>query len=161
MSARDKIMPCLWFDRQAEEAAKFYVSVFENGRILDISHYDKGMHMPEGTVLTVIFEIAGRTIQALNGGPSFAFSEAVSLSIDCASQAEIDDLWRKLTADGGSEGPCGWLKDKYGLSWQLVPSRLWQLVKDPDPAKTQRMWHALLQMKKLDIAKLEAAHVGE
>ncbi len=160
MGSRDKITPCLWFDGQAEEAVNFYISVFGDGRIVELSRYGKGMHMPEGTVLTVLFEIAGRQFLALNGGPHFKFTEAISLSVDCTSQAEIDRLWEKLTADGGVESQCGWLKDKYGLSWQIVPSRLVALMTHPDKAKSTRMMQALMGMKKLDIAKLEAAHAG-
>lgn len=160
MSSRDKIKPCLWFDGQAEEAANFYVSVFGDGRILDVSHYGKGMHMPEGTALMVEFEIAGRQYQALNGGPHFKFTEAISLSVSCDSQGELDAIWDKLTADGGSPSQCGWLRDKYGLSWQIVPSRLAKLMEDPDKAKVGRMLQALMQMNKLDVAKLEAAHAG-
>lgn len=160
MTAREKITPCLWFDTQAEEAANFYITVFGTGRILDVSRYGKNMHMPEGTALMVMFEIAGRRFQALNGGPHFKFTEAISLSVACDSQGEVDQLWEKLTTNGGAESQCGWLKDKYGLSWQIVPSRLATLMEDPDKAKVGRMMQALMQMKKLDIARLEAAHAG-
>ena len=159
MSARDKITPCLWFDDQAEEAINFYISVFGDGRILGVSRYGKDQPGKEGSVLMAQFEIAGRRFQALNGGPHFKFTEAISLSVDCKSQAEVDALWDKLS-EGGATSQCGWLKDKYGLSWQIVPARLAELMKDPDPAKTGRMMQALLKMTKLDIAKLEAAHAG-
>jgi len=154
----DKIVPCLWFDNQAEEAARYYVSIFNNSRIKKISHYGKegfdvhGQH--EGTVLTVDFEINGNPFTALNGGPIFKFNEAVSFQVYCDTQKEIDDYWDKLTGDG-EEGQCGWLKDKYGVSWQIVPAVLPQLI--TDPSKSERVMKALLQMKKLNIETLIAA----
>ncbi len=159
MTVSEKITPCLWFNREAEEAAKFYISVF-GGRILAVSHYGKNMPMPERTAMLVEFELAGRAMQALNGGPHFHFTEAISLSIACESQAEVDKLWSVLTADGGKDSQCGWVKDKYGLSWQIVPRRLIELQMSSDKAKVGRMMAAMMQMRKLDIAKLEAAYNG-
>lgn len=159
MSTRDKIMPCLWFDTEAKDAADYYVSVF-GGRILSVSHYSKKMMKPEGEVLLVEFEIAGRQVQALNGGPQFKFTEAISLSVTCETQAEVDKMWARLVADGGSEVACGWLKDKYGLSWQIVPARMVELMKSTDKEKVERLLQAMMQMVKLDVAKLEAAFAG-
>ncbi|MGO4690671.1 VOC family protein [Glaciibacter sp. 2TAF33] len=153
-----KITPCLWFDSQAEEAAKFYVSVFKNSKILDVSRYGEGGPMPAGTVLVVNFELDGVRMQALNGGPAFNFTEAISLSVDTPTQEEVDRLWETLTADGGEEGQCGWLKDKYGLSWQIVPSVMAELLADPDPVKAANTMQAMMPMRKLDIAALQAAH---
>ena len=155
-----KITPCLWFDTQAEEAANFYVSVFKNSKILDVSRYGEGGPMPAGTVLVVNFELDGVRMQALNGGPAFAFTEAISLSVDVPTQDEVDSLWDTLTADGGQEGQCGWLKDKYGVSWQIVPSVMAGLLADPDPAKAAATMQAMMPMRKLDIAELQAAHDG-
>jgi predicted 3-demethylubiquinone-9 3-methyltransferase (glyoxalase superfamily) len=152
--------PCLWFDRNAEEAAAFYVSVFPNSRILTTTHYGEGMPLPAGTVLTIHFELDGREFMALNGGPLFSFSPAVSLAIPCETQAEVDHYWEKLTA-GGAEDRCGWLKDRFGLSWQVVPTFLEAMFGGPDPAATARMNQALLTMKKLDLAALERAYRGE
>ena len=151
-----KINPCLWFDAQAEEAADFYVSVFENSRILDVARYGKAGPGAEGTVMTVPFELDGQRFVALNGGPEFTFSEAISFQVDCRSQAEVDRYWDQLS-EGGEEGPCGWLKDKYGVSWQIVPSVLPELIADPDPEKSQRAVTAMLGMKKLDIETLQRA----
>jgi predicted 3-demethylubiquinone-9 3-methyltransferase (glyoxalase superfamily) len=159
MPSHHKITPCLWFDRQALEAAEFYVSLFPDSRILDVSHYGEGMPMPAGTPLVVNFQLEGRDFMALNGGPDFKFSEAVSFYVHCTTQAEVDALWVKLT-DGGEESVCGWLKDKYGLSWQIIPDVLGELMSDPDPAKAQRVTQAMLQMRKIDIAALERAHQG-
>ncbi len=154
----DKIVPCLWFDNQAEDAARYYVSIFSNSRVNRISYYGKegfDIHgQKEGTVLTVDFEINGNPFVALNGGPIFKFTEAVSFQVFCDTQKEIDDYWAKLTSEG-EEGQCGWLKDKYGLSWQIVPSVLPQLMSDP--ARSERVMKAFLQMKKFDIGKLMAA----
>lgn len=152
-----KISPMLWFDDQAEEAAEFYVSVFPNSELLDVTHYGEGAPKPAGTVLTVSFRLAGEEFTALNGGPEFKFNEAVSFVVDCASQAEVDAYWDKLTADGGEPGPCGWLKDKYGLSWQVVPQRLMELLEDKDKAKANRAMQAMLKMGKIDIAEIERA----
>lgn len=154
------IRPCLWFDNQAEEAANFYVSLFENSRIIDISRYGEGAPFPAGTALTVLFEIDGMRVQALNGGPAFAFTEAVSLAVDARTQADIDRLWDALTAEGGAPGQCGWLTDRYGLSWQIVPPRLGELLADPDRERADRVMQAMLQMTKLDIGVLETAHSG-
>ncbi|MGH8540309.1 MAG: VOC family protein [Stenotrophobium sp.] len=152
-----KITPLLWFDTQAEEAAKFYTSVFKNSKIVSVSHYGDGMPMPKGTVLTVAFEIEGQKFTALNAGPQFKFTEAVSFVVDCETQAEVDYYWDKLTADGGKPWQCGWLKDKYGLSWQIVPAILPKLASG-DPARSGRVMQAMMQMVKLDIKKLEEAY---
>ncbi|MBT2507865.1 VOC family protein [Streptomyces sp. ISL-98] len=152
-----KINTFLWFDDQAEEAAEFYTSVFGNSRVLDVQHYgDTGPGKP-GSVMLVTFELEGQSFMALNGGPEFPFTEAVSLYVDCVSQEEVDDLWAKLTAGGGSEGSCGWLKDKYGLSWQIVPRALTELLRDPDSEKAGRAMQAMLGMKKIDIPALRHA----
>lgn len=154
-----KITPCLWFDTQAEEAARFYTSIFANSRILDISRYGEAGPGPEGQVLTVSFELDGQPFTALNGGPLFTFSEAVSFQIDCASQEDVDRFWNALSA-GGEEGQCGWLKDKYGVSWQVVPSVMPALLGGADAEKSQRAMKAMLQMNKLDIAALQSAYDG-
>ncbi|MYV56432.1 VOC family protein [Streptomyces sp. SID3212] len=151
-----RITPNLWFDTQAEEAAEFYVSVFPNSKIKNISYYGEAGPGEAGTVLTVEFVLDGQDYLAINGGPQFTFDEAVSFAIDCADQAEIDYYWDKLS-DGGEEGPCGWLKDRYGLSWQVVPAAMAELMSDPDQARTQRAMKAMFGMKKLDIAALYAA----
>ncbi len=150
------ITPCLWFDAQVEEAADFYVSVFKISRILDVARYGKAGPGAEGTVMTVSFELNGQRFVALNGGPKFTFSEAISFQVDCRSQAEDDRFWEQLS-EGGEEGPCGWLKDKYGVSWQIVPSVLPELIGDADPEKSQRAMAAMLGMKKLDIDALQRA----
>ncbi|MFD9902969.1 VOC family protein [Streptomyces sp. NPDC059063] len=152
-----RITPNLWFDTQSLEAAEFYVSVFPNSKVTNVSYYGEGAPRPAGTVLTVDFELDGQPYTAINGGPEFTFDEAISLSIACADQDEVDHYWSKLTADGGAEGQCGWLKDKYGLSWQVVPDGLGALIADPDPARAQRAMQAMLTMQKLDIAALRAA----
>jgi predicted 3-demethylubiquinone-9 3-methyltransferase (glyoxalase superfamily) len=151
-----KITPCLWFDTQGEEAAEFYTSIFENSRIRDIARYGEAGPRPAGTVMTVSFELDGQPFIALNGGPDFAFNEAVGFQIDCKSQQEVDEYWSRL-GEGGEEGPCGWLKDRYGVSWQVVPNRLTELLDDPDRETSQRVMSAMLQMKKIDIAALEDA----
>jgi predicted 3-demethylubiquinone-9 3-methyltransferase (glyoxalase superfamily) len=151
-----KITPCLWFDTQAEEAASFYTSVFKNSRILDVSRYGKAGPRPEGTVMTVAFELDGQEFVALNGGPEFTFNEAVSFQVNCETQEEVDEFWDTLSA-GGEEGPCGWLKDRYGLSWQIVPTALNELLSDPDPEKAQKAMKAMLEMRKIDIAALKRA----
>jgi predicted 3-demethylubiquinone-9 3-methyltransferase (glyoxalase superfamily) len=155
-----KISPMLWFDDEAEDAAKSYVSIFPNSEILSVTHYGEGAPRPAGTVLTVSFRLDGEEFTALNGGPEFKFNEAVSFVIDCASQAEVDAYWDKLTADGGEPGPCGWLKDKYGLSWQVVPRRLMELMEDKDQDKANRVMQAMLKMGKIDVAELERAAAG-
>ncbi|MFK4069769.1 VOC family protein [Streptomyces sp. NPDC029674] len=151
-----RITPNLWFDQQSEEAAKFYVSVFPNSGISNISYYGEAGPRPAGTVLTVEFSLDGQPYTAINGGPEFTFDEAVSFQIDCADQAEVDYYWTKLS-EGGQEGPCGWLKDKYGLSWQVVPAALGELLSDPDAERAQRAMRAMLGMGKLDVAALHAA----
>ena len=156
MATSNKITPCLWFDTEAEEAATFYTSIFENSRILHVSHYGSAGPRPEGMVMTVSFELDGLEFIALNGGPEFTFDEAISFQVNCESQEEVDELWTKLS-DGGAEGPCGWLKDKFGVSWQIVPTVLDELIRDPDPEKSQRVMKAMLGMGKLDIAELERA----
>jgi predicted 3-demethylubiquinone-9 3-methyltransferase (glyoxalase superfamily) len=155
-----KITPFLWFDAQAEDAARFYVSVFRNSKIGAIARYGDAGPGPKGQVMTIGFELDGVQFTALNGGPQFKFTEAISLQVDCADQAEIDELWEKLAADGGAPGPCGWLKDRFGLSWQIVPANMGQLVGGDDPAKAARAMRAMMQMGKLDIAALERAREG-
>ncbi|MFD7731171.1 VOC family protein [Kitasatospora phosalacinea] len=155
-----KITTFLWFDDQAEQAAEFYTSVFEYGRVTDVQRYSEAGPGEPGSVMLVSFELFGQEFLALNGGPEFTFNEAVSLQVDCADQAEVDRYWELLTADGGSPGPCGWLKDRYGLSWQIVPRRMTELLSDPDPDRTRRATAAMLQMGKLDVAALEAAADG-
>ncbi len=157
-----KITPCLWFDNEAEEAANFYTSLFDDGKILKTTHFtaETPSNKPIGSVLTVSFQIAGQEFMALNGGPEFKFNESISFVINCETQAEIDELWQKLSADLNAEA-CGWLKDKYGMSWQIVPSIMDELVDDADREKSARALKALLEMKKLDIAKLKAAYEGK
>lgn len=157
-----KISTCLWFDNQGEEAATFYTSLFNDSRILKVTRFGESAPSPgqEDQALTVEFQLEGRDFLALNGGPAFTFNEAVSLVVDCASQEEVDKYWEALTADGGEESQCGWLKDKYGLSWQIVPSVLNQLVAGPDREGAQRATQAMLQMKKLDIPTLQRAYDG-
>jgi predicted 3-demethylubiquinone-9 3-methyltransferase (glyoxalase superfamily) len=154
-----KITPCLWFDNRAEEAATFYTSVFEGSRIVEVTHYGSAGPRPAGMVMTVVFELAGQEFVALNGGPDFTFDEAISFQVNCESQEEVDELWEKLS-DGGSEGPCGWLKDRFGLSWQIVPVRLNEIIRDAEPEAAQRAMKAMLGMGKLDIAALEEAAAG-
>src|SRR5882672_7249525 len=160
-----RISPFLWFDDRAEEAAGFYVSIFRNSRIKGISRYSdeasKAAGRPKGSVMTVAFELDGQDFTALNGGPIFKFTEAISLVVNCENQEEIDYFWEKLTADGGQEVECGWLKDKYGLSWQIVPKILGKLIQSDDPKKSERVMKALMQMKKLDVAKLKQAAEAE
>ena len=151
-----KITPCLWFDTRGEEAATFYTSVFPNSRILEVTRYGSAGPRPEGTVMTVAFELDGQEFIALNGGPEFTFSEAISFEVECETQEEVDAYWSKLS-EGGQEGPCGWLKDKFGLSRQIVPRRLTELVGDPDREKSQRVMAAMLQMQKIEIDELERA----
>lgn len=150
-----KITPFLWFDNQAEEAMNFYASVFKNSKIGDIQR------TPDGKVMSVTFELEGQEFMALNAGPQFKFNEAVSFFVNCQSQAEVDELWEKLTADGGEESMCGWLKDKYGLSWQIIPSTLGEMLNDPDPEKSQRVMQAMLQMRKIDVEGLKQAYEGQ
>jgi predicted 3-demethylubiquinone-9 3-methyltransferase (glyoxalase superfamily) len=155
-----KITPCLWFDTQAEEAARFYVSIFKNSKIGAISRYGESGPGPAGSVMTVTFQLDGQEFMGLNGGPIFKFNEAVSFVVNCETQEEVDQMWAKLSGGGGQEVECGWLKDRYGVSWQIVPKILWELMKDPDPAKTQRVMKALLQMKKLSVEGLKRAYEG-
>jgi len=147
-----KITPFLWFDTQAEEAMNFYVSVFKNSKVLGVTPG------PNGVASSVSFELEGQEFIGLNAGPQFKFNEAISFFVDCETQEEVDELWAKLTADGGEESMCGWLKDKYGLSWQIIPKGLVQMLNDPDPVKAQRVMQAMLQMHKIDIAGLQRAY---
>ncbi len=153
-----KITPCLWFNNNAEEAVRFYTSVFRNSKILKTSYYGEGAPLPKGTVLTITFELNGQEFMALNGGPHFKFTEAISLIVNCETQNELDEVWEKLSSNGGSEVQCGWLKDKYGLSWQIVPTVLGKMMQDKDAEKTNRVMQAVLQMKKLDIKLLKKAY---
>lgn len=155
-----KITPCLWFDHRIQEAVDLYVSLFPNSRITETTHYPEGGMQPAGTVLTIAFELDGRPFTALNGGPMFQFNEAVSFQIDCADQAEVDRYWEALTANGGQESQCGWLKDPYGLSWQVVPRRMLELMSDSDPARAARAMAAMMPMKKIDLAAIERAAAG-
>ena len=154
-----KINPFLWFDHQAEEAAAFYVSVFPNSRIVEVVRYGEAGPGPAGSVMTVAFDLDGQRFNGLNGGPIFTFSEAISFHVDCRDQAEVDHYWEKLSA-GGQTSQCGWLKDRYGVSWQVVPQTLLRLLRDPDPVKSQRVMAAMLKMTKIDVATLEAAAAG-
>jgi len=156
---KQRIRPNLWFDTQSEEAAAFYCSIFENSRIVNLTHYPENSPGEAGTVMTVEFELDGQRFIAINGGPQFQFDEAVSFEIICADQDELDRYWEALT-EGGEEGPCGWCKDRYGLSWQVVPSGMDELFADPDKGRVERAMQAMLQMRKLDIAELRAAADG-
>jgi predicted 3-demethylubiquinone-9 3-methyltransferase (glyoxalase superfamily) len=155
-----KISPFLWFDTQAEEAANFYVSIFPNSKIKEISRYGEAGPGPRGSVMTVTFVLDGQEVVALNGGPQFKFNEAVSLSVECKNQEEVDRYWQKLTAAGGEEGPCGWLKDRFGLSWQINPTILSEMLNDRDPARANRVMQAMLKMKKIEIPLLQRAYQG-
>jgi predicted 3-demethylubiquinone-9 3-methyltransferase (glyoxalase superfamily) len=159
MPALHTIRPCLWFDTQAEDAATFYTGLFEDSRIVEVAHYGSAGPRPEGMVMTVAFELAGQRFLALNGGPQFTFDEAISFEVECDSQEEVDRLWAALS-DGGSEGPCGWLKDRFGLSWQIVPARFNELLRTAEPEAAQRAITAMLGMGKLDLAALERAAAG-
>jgi predicted 3-demethylubiquinone-9 3-methyltransferase (glyoxalase superfamily) len=160
-----KITPFLWFDHQAEEAAKFYTSVFKNSKLGKILRYDeasaKAAGGTVGSVLTIEFEIEGQKYTALNGVPQFKFNESVSFVVYCQTQDEVDYFWQKLTADGGQESECGWLRDKFGLSWQVTPTVLIEMLHDKDPKKSERVMNAMMQMQKIDISKLKAAYAGE
>jgi predicted 3-demethylubiquinone-9 3-methyltransferase (glyoxalase superfamily) len=158
MATPQKITPFLWFNTEAEEAVNFYMSLFKDSKILSLSRYGDAGPGPKGSVMVVEFELAGQKFQALNGGPVFKFTEAISLMVHCDSQAEVDMLWSKLTANGGQESQCGWLKDRFGLSWQIVPTRFVEMMQDKDPKRTQRVVQAMLSMKKFDIARLEQAY---
>jgi predicted 3-demethylubiquinone-9 3-methyltransferase (glyoxalase superfamily) len=155
-----KITPFLWYDKEAEEAAKFYTSLFKNSRILNVDRFQNTGPAEDMTVTVVTFELDGLQFQAMNAGPEFKFNESFSMLVDCEDQAEVDRLWTALTANGGEESMCGWLKDKYGLSWQIVPRRLNELLADPNKEKAGRAMKAMLQMQKLDVAALEAAAAG-
>ncbi|HSL43481.1 MAG TPA: VOC family protein [Anaerolineales bacterium] len=152
-----KITPFLWFDNQAEEAMNFYVSIFKNSKVLNIARYGEGAPLPAGTAMSVTFQLEGQQFMALNGGPHHKFNEAISLYVDCKTQEEVNELWAKLS-EGGEEGPCGWLKDRYGLSWQIIPTALGELLSDPNPAKSQRVMQAMLQMSKINIKALQEAY---
>ena len=156
----EKIVPFLWFDANAEEAVNHYVSIFKNSKIVSMNRYGKGAQMPEGTVMVATFELEGQRLMALNGGPHFKLTEAISLYVNCEGQAEVDELWEKLSAPG-TKGQCGWLKDRYGLSWQIIPKQLGDALGDKDPARAGRAMQAMLKMTKIDIAALERARAGE
>ncbi|HET6279411.1 MAG TPA: VOC family protein [Polyangia bacterium] len=160
MAIKQKITPFLWFDSNAEQAMNFYVSIFKDSKILEVSRYGDAGPGPKGTVMTGTFQLEGQQFMALNGGPHFKFTEAISLFVSCESQEEVDDLWNKLIADGGAPSQCGWLKDRFGLSWQIVPTILGKLIGDKDPAKAKRAMEAMLAMTKLDINVLKKAHEG-
>lgn len=155
-----KIAASLWFDDRAEEAANYYISIFDNSRIVNIARYGSAGPGPEGSVMVVDFQLHGQDFNAINGGPQFKFSEAISLIVNCQSQDEVDELWEKLT-DGGEPGPCGWLKDRYGLSWQIVPVALGEMLSDPNPARSQPVMKAMLQMSKIDLAQLREAYEAQ
>ena len=157
MTIKQKITPFLWFDDKAEEAVSFYVSIFENSKIGSVSRYGEEGPGPAGTVMVVTFTLDGQEFMALNGGPEFKFTEAISLLVNCQTQEEVDKFWDKLSK-GGERGPCGWLKDKYGLSWQVVPTALGEMLQDRDPEKASRVMQAMLQMSKIDIKTLERAY---
>jgi predicted 3-demethylubiquinone-9 3-methyltransferase (glyoxalase superfamily) len=160
MAIKQKITPFLWFDNNAEQAMNFYVSIFKDSKILEVSRYGESGPGPKGTVMTGTFQLEGQQFMALNGGPHFKFTEAISLFVSCESQEEVDDLWDKLIADGGAPSQCGWLKDRFGLSWQIVPTILGKLLGDKDPAKAKRAMEAMLAMTKIDINALKKAHEG-
>jgi predicted 3-demethylubiquinone-9 3-methyltransferase (glyoxalase superfamily) len=155
-----KIHPFLWFDTQAEEAMNFYVSIFKNSKVGKVVRYGDAGPGPKGSVMTATFELEGQQFTALNGGPHFKFTEAISFVVDCKTQEEVDELWEKLTAGGGKPDHCGWLKDKFGLSWQIVPTALMELLNDPDPATSKRVMEAMLKMIKIDMAELQRAARG-
>jgi predicted 3-demethylubiquinone-9 3-methyltransferase (glyoxalase superfamily) len=155
-----KIAPFLWFDDQAEEAMNHYVSIFKNSKVVNVTHYGDAGPGPKGTVMTATFQLEGQDFIALNGGPQFRFTEAISLSVNCETQEEMDELWEKLAA-GGEKGRCGWLKDKFGLSWQINPSVLGEMLQDRDAKKARRVMEAMLQMDKIDIRRLQQAYAGQ
>ena len=154
-----KITPFLWFNDQAEAAANFYCSVFKNAKTLNISRYGEGAPAPKGTVMVVRFQLDGQEFMALNGGPQFTFSPAISFVVNCQTQEEVDELWERLS-EGGTTQQCGWLQDQFGISWQIVPTALGELMSDPDPVKSQRVMQAMLQMEKIDLAGLRRAYAG-
>jgi len=157
MASKQKITPFLWFDGNAEEAMNHYISIFKNSKVVSVTRYGEAGPGPAGTIMVASFELDGQQFSALNGGPQFKFTEAISLVVHCESQEEVDHFWSKLSA-GGAESQCGWLKDKFGLSWQVVPRVLIELLQDPNPEKATRVMQAMLQMKKIDIARLRQAH---
>lgn len=160
MASPQRISTCLWFDSNGEDAANFYVSLFPNSRIVHVSRYGPGQPLPEGTAMLVRLELDGVSFAALNGGPMFKLSEAVSLVTTCDTQAELDRLWNALTADGGAESMCGWCKDRFGLSWQIIPSQISDWMGSPDKEAQGRMWGKLMKMRKIDIATLDTAFRG-
>ena len=155
-----KIVPFLWFDNQAEEAMNHYISIFPDSKVVSVSRYGDAGPGPKGTVMVANFQLAGQEFMALNGGPEFKFTEAISLHVNCVTQEEVDELWQKLS-EGGERGPCGWLKDKYGVSWQIIPTALGEMLQDPDAEKSNRVMQAMLQMGKIDIAALRRAYAGQ
>ncbi|WP_394834780.1 VOC family protein [Pendulispora rubella] len=157
MSAKQKIVTFLWFDSQAEEAVEHYLSIFKDSKILDVARSSGAGPQAKGSVMTITFELEGQRFIALNGGPQYKFTEAISLFVNCDTQDEVDALWAKLSA-GGEEGPCGWLKDKFGLSWQIVPARMFEMIHDKDAAKVKRVMEAMFKMKKMDLATLQRAY---
>jgi len=156
-----RITTFLWFDKEAEEATNFYVSIFKNSKVVSVSRYPEGGPAPAGTVMTTKFELDGQEFIALNGGPTFKFTEAISLTVNCTSQEEVDYYWEKLTTDGGTEVQCGWLKDKYGLCWQITPTILPELMTSDDPKQNERVMQAMMQMVKIDIETIKRAAAGE
>ena len=156
-NVKQKITPFLWFDGKAEEAANFYTSIFKNSKIVDVRRYPEGGPAPKGTVMSATFQLDGQEFIALNGGPIFTFSPAISFFVDCPTQEEVDELWEKLSS-GGEKQRCGWLKDKYGVSWQIIPTTLGQMLQDKDPAKSKRVMQAMMQMEKIDIKRLKQAY---
>ena len=160
MTINQKITTCLWFDYNAEEAIEYYLSIFPNSKLLSSSRYRENAPVPKGTMLAATFELAGVRFMALNGGPAFKFTEAISLMVYCENQQEIDSLWEKLSSNGGATSQCGWLKDRYGLSWQVIPGLLPEMLKDKDTVKSQRVMKVMLQMTKIDISALENAYLG-
>ena len=159
MASKQKITTFLWFDGNAEDAAKHYTSIFKNSKVLEVIRYGDAGPGPKGSVMIVRFQLEGQEFIGLNGGPQFKFTEAISLAVTCETQTEVDELWSRLSA-GGEEGQCGWLKDRFGLSWQIVPAALPELIRDPDPARSNRVVQAMMQMKKIDIAAIEGARRG-
>ncbi len=155
-----KIVPFLWFNDQAEEAMNHYISIFPDSKVVSVMRYGDAGPGPKGTVMSATFQLAGQEFMALNGGPQFKFTEAISLYVNCETQKEVDELWQKLS-EGGEGGPCGWLKDKYGLSWQIIPTALGEMLQDPDAEKSNRVMQAMLQMSKIDIAGLRRAYEGQ
>lgn len=152
-----KIAPCLWFDGQAEQAAQHYISIFPDSTVVEVQRYGPDAPMPQGTAMTVTFELAGQRFMALNGGPEFSFTEAISFHVSCSTQEEVDELWTRLS-EAGQEGPCGWLKDRFGVSWQIIPEALPRLLADPDPDKANRVLQAMFAMKKIEVSALEKAY---